>query len=82
MVQLRRFRVDGAFALHVVGDRESHLHRLIVVQPRINGTFISPFQIRFAQIRHAADTFGDVVAGQLKMNAAKDRAFGSVDFEL
>ena len=66
---------------HPPGDQQGHLQRLLVVQPRIDVAAIRLAEIGLAQSAGPADALRDVLAGQLEMDAAENRAQPLVNFK-
>src|SRR5690606_21122605 len=61
------------------GDQHSDLHRLFVVEARIDLRLVRARQIRLGQPSRAAGALRDVVAGQLEVDAAEIAAELAVD---
>ena len=74
-------RRRGAFGDEPLGDAEGELERLLDVQPRIARRLVAATEIGRGELGRAADAFGDVVAGQLDVQAAGVRAQLGVDVE-
>src|SRR5262245_5082226 len=55
-------------------DQHRDLHRLLVVEPRVDGGLVSAGEIRLFQAAGAAHALRDVVAGELEVHAAEPAA--------
>ena len=52
-----------------LGDQERQLQRLLGIQPRVTRRLIAAGQIRIRDVLRAAQTLGDVLAGDLDVDA-------------
>ena len=59
---------------HVARDPHRDLERLLVVEPRIDAALVRALEAGLVEPARAADALGDVVAGELEVNAAEARA--------
>ena len=64
-----------------LGDAERELERLLDVQPRVARGLVAAAQVGRGQLGGAADALGDVVAGQLDVQAARMGAQRGVHVE-
>src|SRR4051795_6390862 len=62
-------------------DQERQLQRLPGVQPRVAGGLVAAVEVLVADLHRAAEALGDVLTGQLDVDAAGPRAQGPVDVE-
>ncbi len=62
-------------------DQERQLQRLLGVQPRITCRLIAAGQVRLRNVLRATKTFGDVLAGNLDMDAARMGSEGTMHLE-
>src|SRR3712207_1969391 len=53
-----------------LGDQERQLQRLPGVQPRIAGRLVPAVEVLVADLHRAAEALGDVLAGELDVDAA------------
>src|SRR5262249_17808308 len=51
-----------------------HLHRLIVIEARVEGASVIAAQVSLGDTAGATDTFGDIFAGHFEVHAAQMRA--------
>src|ERR1700722_3392875 len=68
-------------AFQRLGDLESQLERLGRIQPRVTMRQIAVGERSFADRLRAADAFGDVLSGELEMDAAGIASLGGMDCE-
>ena len=64
-----------------LGDLERNFKALLGIEPWIASGLVINIEIFVVNIPGSADAFGDIVAGQFKMDAAGNGVFGPVDFE-
>src|SRR5919112_258760 len=62
-------------------DEERQLQRLAGVQPRVAGRLVAAVEVLVGDLHGAAEALGDVLAGQLDVDAAWPRAQRAVDVE-
>src|SRR5919202_1230126 len=62
-------------------DQEGQLQRLAGVQPGVAGGLVPAVEVLVADVHGAAEALGDVLAGQLDVDAARPGAQGPVDVE-
>src|SRR4051812_18206106 len=60
-------------------DQEGQLQRLAGVQPRVARALVAAVEVLVADLHGAAEAFGDVLAGQLHVDAARPGAQRPVD---
>src|SRR5215213_3274203 len=77
----QRLCLAGAFLLEQFGDQESHVDRLLCIQPGIAYRVIAIVEILVGNGARAADAFGHILAGHLQMNATGMSALGGVNGE-
>src|ERR1700733_30730 len=70
-----------AFLLERLGDQEGELDRLGTVESRIAARVVARRQIDLIDRLRTAGALGDVLTGQLEMDAAGIGALGAVDLE-
>src|ERR1700682_2821247 len=76
-----RFGLAAAFLLEQFRDQESHVDRLLGIEPGIADRMITIVEILIGDGARAADAFGDVLAGHFQMDAAGVRSLRRVDGE-
>src|SRR4051795_6233316 len=76
-----RPHLAAAFLLQQFGNQESHVDRLLGIEPGIAYRVITVVEILVGNGAGAADAFGDVLPGHLQMNAAGMGAFRRVNAE-
>src|SRR5882762_4882550 len=77
-----RTRKSGAAGRAVqVGDAEGQVEGLAAVQPGVARRLVPVAQVGFGDVLAAADALGDVVAGELDVDAARVRAERAVHLE-
>ena len=64
-----------------LGDEERQLQALLVVQPRVAHRLVAQVEVGVEDLLRAADALGDVVAGELDVDAAGHRAEAAVHLE-
>jgi hypothetical protein len=64
-----------------LGDEEGQLEALLVVQARVADRLVAQVQVGVEDLLGATDALGDVVAGELDVDAAGHRARGPVHLE-
>src|SRR4051794_26043013 len=62
-------------------DEEGELQGLPGVQPRVAGALVAAVEVLVADLHGPAEALGDVLTGQLDVDAAGPRAQGPVDVE-
>src|SRR3954470_6389470 len=62
-------------------DEEGELQRLPGVQPRVAGGLVAAVEVLVADLHGPAEALGDVLTGQLDVDATGPRAQGPVDVE-
>src|SRR5947209_4914090 len=62
-------------------DQEGQLQRLAGVQPRVAGGLVAAVEVLVADLHRAAEALGDVLAGELDVDAAGPGAQRPVDVE-
>src|SRR5690606_847735 len=77
-----RRSTSGGSATEHLGDEERQLQRLLGVQPRVAGGLVTVRQVHVLNRLRAAEALGDVLAGQLDVQAARVRAQRAVHLEV
>src|SRR5690625_4854985 len=62
-------------------DRERHLERLLVVEPRVDERLVAPAERPLVDLLSPAEHLGDVVAGELDVEPARHGPGGLVRLE-
>src|SRR6266566_4282016 len=70
-----------ALLAEVLGDQEGQIESLAGIEAGVAMGVVAVGEILLGNLLRAAQTFGDVLAGQLQMDAARMRAFGAMDLE-
>ena len=65
----------------ISGDEERELERLAGVQPRVAGRLVPPAEVGVVDVERTAEAFGDVLTGELDVDAAGPRAQRPVHLE-
>ena len=65
----------------VAADEHRELERLLVVEPRIDRRLVGAREIRVGEAASTAGALGDVLARELDVHAAQERAVRLVDLE-
>ena len=73
--------MDGSVLAIVFRDEERQVERLAPVEAGVAGGLVAVVQVALGEMVPAARAFGDVVPGELEMDAAGMGAQGAVDFE-
>lgn len=73
--------VAGRSVAQHLGDQERQFQALLSVQPRVAGGLVAPGQIGVGDVLGTAEALGDVLPGDLDMDAARMGAQRPVHFE-
>src|SRR4051812_34907432 len=71
----------GPSATQHLRHEEGQLQRLPGVQPRVTGRLVAAVEVLVADLHGAAEALGDVLTGELDVDAAGPRAQRAVDVE-
>ena len=69
-------------SLELIRYEECQFHSLIIVQTWVNGALVCFHKVRFSNLGLTTDTFGNIVAGQLEVNAAQNRTVIAMNLKL
>src|SRR5215218_351426 len=71
----------GPSATQHLRDQEGQLQRLTGVQPRVAGRLVPAVEVLVADLHGPAEALGDVLTGELDVDAARPGTQGPVDVE-
>ncbi|MBG9885452.1 hypothetical protein ABE10_02390, partial [Bacillus toyonensis] len=74
-------RRSGSALLQLLGDEKGQLEALHVVEPGIAEGLVPRGQTRLVDLLRPAQALGDVIAGELHVDAARERAHGAMRLE-